>query len=239
MDFLFKFATRGRAAKFISCIDNIKSLLSGRHNYSILVTLDEDDPDFSNYQKEYGKIRDKTNIYFANVKESQGKVYAINYGVNEFTENWDCLVNYSDDMVFIVRGWDDILHRDIQNIFGNSSDWFAHYNDGYTAEKLPTMSIMGKDYYDRFKYIYHPLYKSFSCDAEAMYVSMMLGKHRYFSRMLFKHLHYSNIQEKIDSTYMKNDEAFTYDTDIYFKRMNDNFDITNPICVPFENEKRR
>ena len=97
------------------------------------------------------------------------------------------------------------------------------YNDGFVGDKLSTLSIMGRDYFNRDGYIYHPDYKSFSCDAEAFYVAQMRGKHHYFDKIIFKHQHPAWIGIGNDETYSKNSLATDHDLKVYWHRLNNYF----------------
>jgi hypothetical protein len=88
---------------------------------------------------------------------------------------------------------------------------------------------MGREYYERFFYIYPDCYKSFSCDAEAMYVAKFLNKHCYFSEVFFRHEHPSNNgrQELNDGTYHKSAGHGVEDVEVYFKRLKKLFYVNN------------
>jgi len=229
---LIKYATRGRANQFIDAINNIQNTINAS-DYVILVSADANDLSMNNDRiKDF--VKDKSNVILK-FGDSDSKIDAINRDM-DVVQDWDMLVNMSDDMEFIAKGWDYIMLELIQNEWGDSTDYFAHFNDGRVGEALPTMSVMGRDYYKRFQYIYHPSYSSFSCDAEAMYVAMMLGKHKYFPVVLFTHNHPAWTHAKNDTTYIINSLASEYDTKNYFKRLNNYFDVPveQRTCLPFE-----
>jgi len=67
------------------------------------------------------------------------------------------------------------------------TDGVLHFNDGIHGNMLNTLAILGKKYYDRFGYIYHPKYKSVYADNEFDLISRRLGKCRYFDQMIISH----------------------------------------------------
>lgn len=235
MNILIKYATRGRKDKFYAGLHNILDTISGKHPFLIVVSLDVDD-------KVMMDCIDDINTY-ENVQAyagpPNGKIAAINRDVEYLNFNWDLLVNFSDDQRFVFNKWDVHLIHQIKLAWPNTTDFFAHLNDGYVGERLPTMSVMGREYYERFFYIYAPCYKSVSCDAEAYYVAMMLGRHKYFQDIIFKHEHYTNIKGKPDETYRFNDKYADQDTRTYFKRLNKNFYVNNPGPTPFDQFKTK
>lgn len=222
---LIKYATRGRHAKFLQGMKNIQETISKDAKYCILVSVDLDDKQMS----EVDPDRFGTHVkVFPGYPD--GKVAAINRDINEVKDfDWDILINYSDDMRFVVQDWDKILIEKIKSVWGESLDFFAHFNDGYVGEKLPTMSIMGREYYERFFYVYPPCYKSVSCDAEAMFVAQMLGKWHYFPEILFKHEHPVNAGVKTDAVYARNESFTSQDTDTFHRRLNKFFYVNNPL----------
>ena len=224
---LIKYASKLRPTEFIRAMNNIRTMT--KTEFKVIVSCDAIDRTMNN---EPMINRVKSDYPFASMYfgPSQGKVAAINRDMDKAGE-WNILVNFSDDMVFRVRGWDVVLRKRISSTW-TDSDWFAHFNDGYIGKVLPTMSIMGYDYYQRFGYIYHPSYKSFSCDAEAMCVAIQLGKYRYFPDVLFKHEHPANNRRlKGDRLYQINSRYGIQDTTNYFKRLNKYFD-QDPDTMP-------
>jgi hypothetical protein len=230
MNLLIKYATRARPDKFLAAMRNIESTIKGT-DYRIIVSIDSDDEAMIRITEKYDWNR--TEFW---INAPAGKVGAINANIP--LTGWDWLVNMSDDMVFMTNGWNEIMEQRIKSVWGDSLDFFANFNDGYQGEKLPTMSIMGREYYERFFYIYAPCYKSLSCDAEAMYVGKLLGRYHYFPEVLFKHQHPANTKTvKSDALYAENERHQPQDTEIYFKRLNKDFYVHNCGPTPFDRFK--
>lgn len=223
MKLLIKYATRGRKLLFVPAIQNICDTVLDT-NFEIIVSIDSDD--------EFMMGLSPNKYLSFHHAERTSKVGAINRDMDNVKFDW--LVNFSDDMRFTAPGWDQRMLRKIRSVWDNSTDFFAHFNDGFVGEKLPTMSVMGWDYYQRDKYIYHPSYKSVSCDAEAMFVAMMRGKHHYFPEVYFNHMHPANCRFQSDQTYRDNDKYGDADTRNYFERMSRCFEVENPVMVPDE-----
>jgi hypothetical protein len=229
MKILIKYPTRGRRALFEETIKNIQDTISGEHEYSIEVTTDKDDESMHVVNLSADEL---VNVSFMS-GYSLSKIHACNRDMDIITANydWDILILMSDDMKFVVKGWDKKI---VEEFNKTGLDAFQHWNDGYVGDKLPTMSIMGREYYERFFYIYTPCYKSFSCDAEAMFVAQMLGKWHYYSEVIFKHEHPANnpMLAKYDETYHLASKHSQHDIDTYFKRMQKLFYVNNPVTIP-------
>jgi hypothetical protein len=180
MRILFKYTSRSRRSNFLRGYDSILNKIANREDYHILISVDKDD------QSMYPLPVLDGNYTFV-VGNSKNKIDAINRDINEFDYDFDILINMSDDMIFTKKGFDDIIRAEFYNDFNQ----YIHYNDGNQKCNVCTMHIVGRNYYNRFKYIYHPDYISLWCDVENDIVAKQLGCYKYMGDdlQLFKHLH--------------------------------------------------
>jgi len=148
------------------------------------------------------------------------KVDAINRDLNEFPYDWDILVNMSDDMIFTVKGFDDTIRMAFDGL-----DQCIHFPDGVTGDALVSLSILGRKYYERFKYIYHPDYASLYCDNETMDVAKLLGKYKFVNKDIFKHLHPAHGNAPNDEQYVRTESYHPIDHRVYNQRKDRNFDL--------------
>jgi hypothetical protein len=216
MKLLIKIPTRSRFQQFVAAFMKYKYMLSGKHTVNYLVSLDEDDTvmnsDGARKFMDYHGIK-----YFYGT--SKGKIEAINADMDKAPE-YDVLILGSDDMHPIVRDYDDIIVTEIGDC---SKEVVLHYNDGRQNERLNTMPIMTKAYYDRFGYIYNPEYVSVYCDNEFTLLSRQLGVAKYIPRSLF---HHGWIETNgIDALYQRNEspEYYKKDAETFKRRAETNF----------------
>ena len=156
---------------------------------------------------------------------SANKIQAVNRDLTRTKYKWDILLLMSDDMVCQVRNWDNIIRSEMKQYF-KDTDGVLWHNDGYTGSKLNTMCILGKKYFSRFNYIYHPEYSSLWCDNEFMEVANKLNKQKYFDKILFKHEHPANLNIGIrDNLLIHNESYFYKDKETYLKRKARNFGL--------------
>lgn len=182
--------------------------------YFVVAKIDSDDPNVDEYLKrleEYPEVRLKLGV-------SENKVHAINRDLTEIP-NWHILCSHSDDMKFVVKGFDDIIRQQMDE------DCFLHFPDGMVNEKISTYSIMDKVYYDRFLYIYNPLYKNVYCDNEAFDVAKLTGRHKFINQQIFSHEHPIWGKGEWDEQYYKTEEPVSYriDGQLYHNRKANNF----------------
>lgn len=180
MKILFKYTSRSRRSNFLRGYDSILNKIANREDYHILISVDKDDQSMFPLPVLDGN-------YTFVVGNSKNKIDAINRDLNEFDYDWDILINMSDDMIFTKKGFDDIIRAEFYNDFNQ----YLHFNDGNQKCNVCTMHIVGRNYYDRFKYIYHPDYISLWCDVENDIVAKQLGCYKYMGDnvQLFRHLH--------------------------------------------------
>jgi hypothetical protein len=226
MKILFKFATRSRPIKCLEGLRNITNRVADKNNYKILISADENDSSMNN---DLIKLSIQPYIETGKVSlifgESSSKIDAINRDLE--TENdWNILVNFSDDMEFVVDGFDNTIRHHFSIHFPDFNG-NMHYNDGFTGNKLCTLSIIGKTYFDTIlnKKIYHPDYKSLFCDNEYTEVARKLNKIQYYDLILFRHNHPANIGTPMDEQYKHTEGFWQVDSQTYERRRKINFGL--------------
>ena len=225
---LYKLATRSRPERFKETLNSIINN-SSSDKYLVLVSIDLDDLSMQSYLEDKDLALGFPHLNVVVVGgTSKNKIDAINRDIDRVEKrwrmSWDILVNISDDMLITSPSFDSV----VRSYFTETTDLFLHLPDGYQNENVATMSIMGKEYYDRFGYIYHPSYESVWCDCEAMDVAKILNKYAYSNEKVFVHNHPAFIGRSVwDAQYEKTEskEAHTKDCLNYNMRKNNNFDI--------------
>jgi hypothetical protein len=150
---------------------------------TMLVSIDADDATMNNpAMLKWLDTRDERLTY--RVGNSKSKVEAINDGLVE--ADWQLCILASDDM---VPRRPDYAQR-IAQLFAQEfpdDDGVLHLNDGRVGKTLNTLCIVGRPYFNRFGYLYHPDYKSLWCDNEFMEVSQRLGRAAYVDEIVIRH----------------------------------------------------
>jgi hypothetical protein len=209
MKFLLKFPSRGRPELFKSTFNKWESMLSGKHPYQFLVSLDNDDRSMNNTEM-HAFLDAKKNVTYC-YGNSKSKVEAINANM-ECGGEFDCLVLISDDMLPQVSGYDDIIATKMNEHF-SELDGCLHFNDGRTGSALNTLSIMGKRMYDHFGYIYHNDYKSLWCDNEFHEATQKLKKYVYIDQVIISHGWHDvtgndHLARRNDALYHRDEQVF-------------------------------
>jgi hypothetical protein len=166
-----------------SAIDNIQSLI-GISNYLITLTLDLDDPTMNNEEIK-GRLKKYDNliVYWG---LSRSKIEAINRSI-PMNVSWRYLLVTSDDMVYIKKDFGKDIIEEFEKDKGIG---LLHVPDQHVNEKLITLPLMTREYYELFGYVYNPEYDSVKADGEQMEVAQRLGKYKYRPINIVRHEHY-------------------------------------------------
>jgi hypothetical protein len=190
MKILIKFPSRERPARFFDSLDSIYNNLHTPENVFVLATLDENDSSMNNaYIK--AKLAEYPRLG-VDWGESNSKIHAINRGMDTIDKvlpaaaDWDIVCVMSDDMVFCFQGFDEIISTDMQALFAGT-DGYLHYWEKDSHTVLNVMTIKGRQYYERFGFLYDPRFKSLWVDNLQMEIAKALGKYRFVNLEIFKH----------------------------------------------------
>ena len=233
MKLLIKFPTRNRPEKFLFTLFQYVSKCKNRKDTKFLFTLDHDDPtaNTDEFTDDLHEICGDMEYDIA-YGYSKNKIDAVNRDMDEYPLHfkWDILLLASDDMLPCVRGYDTIIREKMMEHYPDL-DGVLWFNDGYAGEKLNTLVCMGRKYYERFGYIYHPSYKSFFCDNEFMDIANELGKQTYFPLCIIRHQHPANTRDVLeDELYKQNNKYWNEDERTYYHRKHYEYDISVLIC---------
>ena len=225
MRILIKFPTRGRPSKFSETFARYVDYAEDISNIDFLVSMDSDDKTVSMdlINRTIAK-HPATQIF---VGHSGSKIAAVNRDM-QYARPYDILLLASDDMIPQMRGYDTIIRKKMQEHFPDT-DGVLWFNDGYQRNKLNTLCILGRKYYQRFGYIYNPSYTTAFCDNEFMDTANRLKRQVYDSRVIIKHMHPGFGQTPVDATYIRNDRGIEDDQRTYIRRRARGTGITLPL----------
>lgn len=229
MRILIQFPTRGRKDTFFRVIKGYYDLATNIDLCLFHVVIDKDDASMNNVEVIARLDAMKNCIH--SISSSKGKIQAINTMPN--VEEWDIVLLASDDMIAQKKGWDDDI-RSKMKMYYPDTDGVLWYNDGYVKNRLNTLVCAGRKYYNRFRYIYHPSYKSLWCDNEFTDVANSLGRQAYFSECIIRHEHPINTNsKKRDQLYIDNEKLFLVDCKNYEqrKKLSFPFDVLLSIMI--------
>lgn len=209
---LLKYPTRQRPRLFKSTLR--RYIDTAGMPMRIVVTIDKDDIAMNNrvmrdWIKERGADID--------ISPARGKITAINSGIP--TDDWSILVLASDDHVPVSEGWAERIMADMPSD-GDALLWYKDIHQ----DRICLMPVMGRRYYDRFGYIYHPAYVSLWCDNEQTEVARALGKLIQPDVELFRNESADwGGSIRTDALYRKNNAYYKIDRETYERRKLLNF----------------
>lgn len=221
MSLLIKLPSRSRPDKLLSIVAEYQKMRS-EDSTRFLLTLDEDDTatNTAAVRKVLSLWGNLTVVW----GKSESKIDAVNRDLKQYIEPWEVVLLASDDMHPVQKGYDSIILQDMARYYPDT-DGVLWYNDGYVGRKLNTLCILGRKYYERFGYIYHPSYVSLWCDNEFMDVGNILERQTYIDRCIIEHRHPIHGKSGMDDLYVSNEKYFQQDRQNYERRKKKNFDL--------------
>lgn len=213
-----QFPTRGRPDKFFEVLDIYKNTAEDWDSIDVYAICNEDDGSMNN-RKTGERFMSYKNC-FPIFGKINSKIEACNYKAGG--REWDIILLASDDMIPVKEGWDTIIKEDMQREFPDT-DGVLWYNDGHKGDKLCTLSVLGRKYFNRFGYIYNPEYKSFFCDNEFGEVAKELGRLFYNPLCIIEHRHPDYHLTKTDALYKFNLRYHGHDKAVFNRRRQNGF----------------
>jgi hypothetical protein len=188
--------------------------MCGYENTEFIISCDTDDPSLqTDAMQTYLKGFSNTKVFHG---DNRSKIEAVNSDMEGV--DFDICLLASDDMYPEVDGYGKIIVEYMKELFPDT-DGVLWFNDGNQGPALNTLSIIGKKFYDRFGYIYHPAYKSLWCDKEFTEVSQGLDRCKYIDNIIIRHRHFSLPNAtNYDLLYMRNSKFNTPDHNTYQQR---------------------
>lgn len=219
---LIKFPSRSRPHKMFAALDNIQSMI-GIDDFVIALAVDLDDSTVNNPEvKRRLAGYDNLLVYWG---RSKNKIDALNRSI-PMGVNWRYLVVTADDFWFVKKGFGKQIISDFEQYFPDG-DAILHYPDGYVNDKLLTLPVMGRKYYERTAYVYNPEYVSVRADREQQDVAQKLGKYKFIDVQIAEHQHYRWKGSEKDELNKVQDCPANYvkDKNTYNKRKLSNFGL--------------
>jgi hypothetical protein len=215
MKLLVKIPTRERRHQFFTVLVKAQRMRKNKDT-RFLITLDTNDT-VMNTESVRTAMAMWGNLEYI-YGESQNKIHAVNRDMDKAGE-WDILLLLSDDMHPAQEGYDQIIIDTFKKHFPDT-DGILWINDGYTGKRLNTIICIGRKYYERFGFLYNPVYKSLFADNEYTDIAVRLQKYYYMNQSIIRHQHPMNTGRRndLDKLYQKNDSYFHQDKKIYFYR---------------------
>jgi hypothetical protein len=202
---LLKYPSRGRPGKFFRGLDSIYNNLADKVNFHVSCTLDLDDESMCN-QEVIDRITAYGNISIAWGK-SDSKIHAINRDMPD-VNGYDIIICMSDDQIFTLYGFDDIIRIDMNAVFPEF-DGLLHYLDKDTQGALATLYVAGVNFYKRRGHIYHPSYFSLWADNEIQEVAILEEKYHFIGTIIYWHANPAYYPEE------GRDEKFDHDQSLW------------------------
>lgn len=225
MKILLKCPTRSRPKKVLRTLQTYLDYANHPEQIGVALSCDTSDTTMQSIP-EIRRLIAKfawSNVYYS---DNHSKIEACNANMHEIPWDWDIVVLVSDDMIPQLRGYDDVIRNHMLTRFPerNGILWF---NDGVQGEKLNTLCIYGRAFYEHQGYMYHPDYKSLFCDTELTDQCRNEYKDRciYIPYCIIKHEHPgAGYTQNMDKLYQTNQTFWNEDMYTYIRRKHYTYD---------------
>jgi hypothetical protein len=191
----------------------------------LIVSLDSND-NHGKYQTLFfrtGFIGEQTPERKIIINDNRSAVDAVNNAAKEsvgtilivVSDDSDCPNDWASKILEATKGNRDFVLK----TFDGVQKWIV------------TMPIVGREYYDRFGYIYNPEYRHMFVDTDFTHVADVLKKIIWRNDIVFTHNHYSVTRVKRDEVSIKADDTWHQGKNVYLRRFRENFGLPNSINV--------
>lgn len=166
--------------QFLKNLNQYYELLSGKNQIYFLITCSGNNFFQGSVQEQLKKYSDldfsfdSTNLW----------VNAFNKEIDNH-QDFDFLLIADEDVVPQVKGYDDIIVQAMKKSFAGT-DGVLCISDDSIDNLSNKYTVMGKKYYQRFGYVYHPHYTSSFARNELFDVAQIMGKLHEIQEVLFK-----------------------------------------------------
>jgi hypothetical protein len=225
MKILLKCPTRSRPKKVLQTLKTYIRLAAHPEQLGIAVSCDTSDPSMINVSELQSAISKCawSQIFYS---DNRTKIEACNANMNEIHWDWDIVVLVSDDMIPQIRGYDDVIRNHMIAKFPDRNGilWF---NDGAQGDKLNTLCIYGRRFYESQGFIYNPEYKSLFCDTELTDQCRKQYKDIccYIPYCIIRHEHPgTGYAQNMDALYQTNQKYWNEDMYTYIRRKTYEYD---------------
>lgn len=196
MRIIGKWPTRSRRDLFFKVLKHYQDYLSGKHEFTFIITADNDDthPTLGmNHPSVIERLNATPNLRYR-FGNSKSKIQAVNADF-DLAPEWDLVINISDDQIPSIEGFDDVIAQDMQR-YWPGLDGGLNYRDGNQTAWLWTLSILGKKCWENLGKvmqgvpggkIYDERFESLWSDNHVQAILEKWGKLRNIDRIVITH----------------------------------------------------
>lgn len=225
MKILLKCPTRSRPERVRKTLSAYLRFANHPELIGVAVSCDVDDASMRD-TTEFERLLSQFAWHRIYRSPNKTKIEACNANMSEIEYEWDIVVLVSDDMVPQIRGYDDVIRNEFLAGFPDRNG-ILWANDGCQGDKLNTLCIFGREFYNRQGFIYNPEYKSLFCDTELTDQCRSEYKDicRYIPYCIIRHEHPgAGFKQSMDKLYEVNQRYWNEDMYTYIRRKTYRYD---------------
>jgi glycosyltransferase involved in cell wall biosynthesis len=190
-------------------------------DFEYILSLDEDDPNLSQYNK---PLPDSIII----INDNKNAIQAINQAalistgeiIIVISDDFLCFPDWGKKIEYLMEGKSDWILK--------THDWKVNSNESI-QDWIITLPVMDRVYYERFNFIYNEEYRHMWCDTEMTCVAELTGR-KVVSEFGFTHLN-DGESKIVDYVSKRADATFEHGRRIFTERKRRNFDLPDESIV--------
>jgi hypothetical protein len=214
--------TRERSKKFQRLLISLIDTCEDTNRIEILLLLDEDDKEISEYRKIISKDIFKSLKFSLNIKNLKSHAIRNNYLAK--ISNGDIFFPINDDMIFLSKKWDKIIDYEFSKLNNDKPNclWISLKNIKYNYLHCD-YPIINRAWYDRLGYVGSEYFNFWYLDSWICDLSLRSGKYLVTTKIKVDQLSANTIVEEIDATHLRNINSDKQHKDLII--WNDTIDI--------------
>ncbi|MES2179826.1 MAG: glycosyltransferase [Gemmatimonadota bacterium] len=215
---LVRMPTRARPQQALEVLAKYRDMAIG--HVAIEVVIDEDDR-LSNNTQFLQRLAELDCT--VTVGRHKSKIEACNAGR---VCDWGVLVLASDDMVPVMRGYDQRILAAFEKHFP-LLDGAICFDDGYNKDHVRegepvtcTLPVLGRHVFEEVLggYVYHPEYRSIFCDTDQTFLLNNMKRMVFVDEIVVEHRHFANSKATFDELYKHNSRHDEHDQKLFEER---------------------
>lgn len=217
MKLLIAIPSRERAGRLSETLLSIDNTLTNTDNVTVVIRVDEDDPQLEEYKKVFWDFRDSFQLYLR--IGSPGKYCQLINEIASVYKDYDAFLCGTDDFICADAGWDLAL----ASLDKDKKMWLAWFDDDEKKQECAQLPILS---YAFVKYLGQPLHPDlghFRGDKFVTDIGNKLGISHYIQTHRMIHMTPKTGKGPVDSTFLRvrmNDQVIK-DENTYVRLVNE------------------
>lgn len=197
MKLLIAIPSRERAGRLSKTLLSIDNTLTNTDNVTVVIRVDEDDPQLEEYKKVFWDFRDSFQLYLR--IGSPGKYCQLINEIASVYKDYDAFLCGTDDFICADEGWD----KPLESLNKDKKMWLAWFDDEEKKTGCAQLPILSNDFVKYLGTPLHPDLGHFRGDMFVTDVACKLDIAHYIPTHRMIHMTPKTGKGPVDSTFLR------------------------------------